>query len=80
MREGVRRGRGRALIGAGVGVGVELFVWLGGSTRTVARDLVPGGAAIPVTHESKVSYVYLRADDRLYRQIKPAAAAFAQVR
>ena len=67
-------------MGASVGVGVESLGCLGGGTRTVARDLVPGGAAIPVTHESKVSYVYLRADDRLYRQIKPAAAAFAQVR
>jgi hypothetical protein len=50
----------------------------GGGTRVVTRDLVPGGSAISVSTANQVAYVYTRADDRLRRQLEPAARAFAQ--
>lgn len=44
--------------------------------KLVTHELVPGGKAIPVTNENKISYMHLMAHFRMHSQIQEQTAAF----
>lgn len=44
--------------------------------KLVSHELVPGGKAITVTNENKISYVHMMAHFRMYTQIREQTSAF----
>lgn len=44
--------------------------------QVVTHELIPGGRAVPVTNENKISYIHLMAHFRMHVQINEQTAAF----